>query len=262
MKVALSGDGGDELFSGYQRYQARTMLRWYTKLPRPLRQRGERLLRLLPEPDQHHSRSILKKAHLFCDVADRVEEETPYIAPIMFQRSLRIELAPDIVDRGHAPPQLLESAKADDLLQMMHADALVYLPQDILTKVDRASMAASLEVRAPFLDSSVVELAFSLPGKWHRHGMQGKRMLRAAFEDVLPAWLWKRRKQGFGVPIQHWFRSGLDSELEQLLNGPNLGPLRPIPVLALLNQHRSGQRDHGGRLWLLYSYLRWRTQNQ
>jgi asparagine synthase (glutamine-hydrolysing) len=260
VKVALSGDGGDELFSGYQRYQARAILRWYTKLPQPLRQRGESLLRALPEPDQHHSRNILKKAHLFCDVADRLKEETPYIAPIMFQRSLRLELAPDIVDRGHAVPQLLESARADDLLQMMYADALVYLPQDILTKVDRASMAASLEARAPFLDRTVVELAFSMPRSWHRRGMRGKRMLQMAFGDLLPGWTWNRRKQGFGVPLQQWFRHDLGRSLEQLAQEPDLGPLNATSIMRLLDQHRAGTRDRGNRLWLIYSYLRWRNR--
>ena len=259
VKVALSGDGGDELFSGYQRYQARAILRWYTRLPRSLRHRGERLLRSLPEPDQHHSRSILKKAHLFCDVADRLEEETPYIAPIMLQRPLRLELAPDIVDRGHAAPQPLESVQTDDLRQMMYADALVYLPQDILTKVDRASMAASLEARAPFLDRTVVELAFSMPRTWHRHGLRGKRMLQMAFGDLLPRWTWNRRKQGFGVPVQQWFRQDLGDALERLARGSDLGPLNAASVTRLLDQHRDGHRDLGNRLWLIYSYLKWRS---
>ena len=261
VKVALSGDGGDELFSGYQRYQARAILRWYTKLPRHLRKIGEKLLRSLPEPDQHHSRSILKKAHLFCDVADRLEEETPYIAPIMLQRPLRHELAPDIVDRGHAPTDLLESVQPDDLLQMMYADALVYLPQDILTKIDRASMAASLEARAPFLDRSVVELAFSFPREWHRSGLRGKRMLQMAFSDLLPRWTWERRKQGFGVPIQRWFRQDLGDALERLAREPDLGPLNGPSIIKLLDQHRAGRRDLGNRLWLLYSYLKWRDNS-
>ena len=259
VKVALSGDGGDELFSGYQRYQARSILRWYTKLPRALRQRGEQLLRALPVLDHDHSCSILKNAHLFCDVADRLKEEAPYIAPIMFQRSLRNELAPDIADRGHAIPHPLESAQEDDLLQMMYADALVYLPQDILTKVDRASMAASLEARAPFLDRSVVELAFSMPRAWHRRGLKGKRMLQMAFGDLIPSWTWDRRKQGFGVPLQQWFRQSLGDSLEQLARGTDLGPLRSESILQLLAQHRAGHRDRGNRLWLIYSYLRWRT---
>jgi asparagine synthase (glutamine-hydrolysing) len=258
VKVALSGDGGDELFSGYQRYQARALLRWYTRLPTGLRRAGEKLIRALPEPVHHHSRSVLKKAHLFCDVADRLNEETPYIAPIMFQRSLRMKLTPDIADRGHSVPEPLEVALDDELHRMMYADALVYLPQDILAKVDRASMAASLEARAPFLDRSLVELAFSLPRAWHRHGFAGKRMLRHAFGDLLPDWLWARRKQGFGVPLHHWFRQDLGLALERMASGPNVAPLNPKAILALLRQHQSGQRDLGHRLWLIYSYLQWR----
>ena len=260
VKVALSGDGGDELFSGYQRYQARAILRWYTRLPRGLRANLEHLLRMIPEPGDHHSRSLIKKAHLFCDVTERLDEETPYVAPVMFQRALRLKLAPDIVDRGHAPPGLPESTEPDDIARMMAADALVYLPQDILAKVDRASMAASLEARAPFLDRGVVELAFSLPRSWHRRGFSGKRVLHEAFGDLLPEWLWRRRKQGFGVPIHAWFRGPWGNTLSAFLSDSSTGPLQAEPVLDLLKQHRAGHRDHGYRLWLIYAYLLWRRE--
>ena len=258
VKVALSGDGGDELFSGYQRYQARAILRWYTRLPRGLRGNLERLLRMVPEPDQHHSRSLIKKAHLFCDVTDRIAEESPYVAPVMLHRELRIQLAPDLADRGHPPPNLPETTEPDDVAQMMTADALVYLPQDILTKVDRASMAASLEARAPFLDRAVVELAFSFPRSWHRSGLSGKRMLRRAFDDLLPEWLWSRRKQGFAVPIQEWFRGDIGDSLIQLSHEFPEGPIQHQFLANMLTMHRSGQRDFGYRLWSVYAYLLWR----
>jgi asparagine synthase (glutamine-hydrolysing) len=262
VKVALSGDGGDELFCGYQRYQARAILRWYTRLPVGLRGALQQALRSFPEPDQHHSRSLIKKAHLFCEVADRLDEETPYVAPVMLERSLRLQVAPDIVDRGHPPPGLPEATQPDDIASMMLSDALIYLPQDILTKVDRASMAASLEVRAPLLDRAVVELAFSLPRLWHRHGLNGKRMLKLAFGDLLPSWIWKRRKQGFGVPLHAWFRGDLGNVLEQRLRDTPLGPLNSQGVFDLLRQHRSGRRDLGQRLWLIHAYVLWRSQAQ
>ncbi|MCI5209100.1 MAG: asparagine synthase (glutamine-hydrolyzing) [Candidatus Electrothrix sp. ATG2] len=259
VKVALSGDGGDELFSGYQRYQARSILRWYTRLPKPLRSGVEKIIRAIPEPMAHHSRSLIKKAHLFQDILNRIEEETPYFAPVLYARDDYDALFPELQERGHRPPNIPEECDLDDIQRMMFADALIYLPQDILVKVDRASMANSLESRAPFLDRDVVELAFSFPRSWHRSGFAGKKMLQQSFSDILPATIWNRRKQGFGVPIHDWFRKELGKELEQLLE-EDQAPLNASRVLGLLEQHRQGHRDHGYRLWCLYVYLLWRNK--
>lgn len=260
VRVALSGDGGDELFSGYQRYQARAILRWYTRLPQPLRQLGERLVRALPEPMAHHSRSLLKKAHLFVDIVDRLQWETPYVAPLLYSRNQFQDLAPDLLRRGHPPPALPPETRFDEIGAMMAADALIYMPQDILVKVDRASMAHSVEVRAPLLDHKVVELAFSLPRRWHRHGIEGKRLIRKAFADLLPAGVWHRRKQGFAAPIHHWFRAELGNELEQLIHSvPAL--VSKTFMTSLLRTHREGRRDHGYRLWQLYIYLLWVSEH-
>jgi asparagine synthase (glutamine-hydrolysing) len=259
VKVALSGDGGDELFSGYQRYQARAILRWYSRLPAPLRRNIGKLIRSIPEPMTHHSRSLLKKAALFQDVVDRQEDERPYVAPLFYSnRDLRA-LIPDIAGAGHNPPGLPEECRADGIQEMMAGDAMVYLPQDILAKVDRASMAHSLESRAPFLDTGVVELAFSLPRRRHWRGFRGKRMLRETFADRLPSDIWHRRKQGFGVPIHQWFRGPLGEHLGELL-GRHDSPLAPDRVRSMLTAHRQGARDHGYRLWCIYVYLYWREQ--
>ena len=258
VKVSLSGDGGDELFSGYQRYQARSILRWYTRLPLGLRHLADSAIRALPEPMVHHSRSVLKKAHLFVDVVERQADETPYFAPLLHGRRAMARLAPDLLDRGHPPPAIPQQTHPDDIERMMLADALIYLPQDILLKVDRASMAHAVEARAPFLDRAVVELAFSLPRPWHRRGTTGKRMLRETFTDLLPEWLWQRRKQGFGVPIHAWFRGGLGDRMEAMLERDWDAPLQRDFVLELLSEHRSGARDHGYRLWPLFAYLMWR----
>lgn len=257
VKVALSGDGGDELFSGYQRYQARMMLRWYTRLPQSLRKNIARLIRSLPEPMAHHSRSLLKKAHLFADIADRLVAETPYFAPLMFSPAGLRELAPDTSGLGHRPPNIPETTTPDDLQRMMLADACIYLPQDILVKVDRASMAQSLETRAPFLDREIVELAFSFPRQWHRNGFKGKRMLYNAFNTLLPHPIWRRRKQGFSVPLHEWFRRSLGEKLRELLSD-DPGPLQSDFVFDLKKAHARGIRDNGNRLWLIYVYLLWR----
>lgn len=259
VKVVLSGDGGDELFSGYQRYQARTILRWYTRLPKFFRKSTKGLIKALPEPMSHHSRSLLKKAHLFLDIANRQQDETPYVAPPLYAQKDFCHLAPDLAGKGHAPPGLSVEIAPDSIWEMMRADALVYLPQDILTKVDRASMAHSLEARAPFLDKEVVELACSLPRPWHRRGFRGKRMLFEACSDLLPISIWARRKQGFGVPIHQWFKQELGARLEEIA-GQTDAPVNTEYVRELIRVHRAGRRDHGSRLWSLYLYLQWRHQ--
>lgn len=257
VKVALSGDGGDELFSGYQRYQARAIMRWYTRLPKNLRDNIASLIRMMPEPMAHHSHSLLKKAHLFVNAADRQEAESPYFAPLMFSPAQLRSLAPGLASHGHSLPNIPETTAPDDLQRMMLADACIYLPQDILVKVDRASMTHSLEARAPFMDRKVVELAFSLPRLWHRRGFSGKRMLRESFGGLLPVSVWQRRKQGFGVPLHEWFRGALGTKLRDLLTDDS-GPLKPGFVSGLLEEHVARRFDHGYRLWLIYIYLLWR----
>jgi asparagine synthase (glutamine-hydrolysing) len=258
VKVALSGDGADELFSGYQRYQARILMRWYTRLPRPVRAAADRLVRVLPEPMAHHSRSLLKKAHLFLDAVERYEDETPYTVPRLYTRQEFGELAPELGNCGHTPPGLPEQCRPDDIVQMMCADAMIYLPQDILLKVDRASMAHSLEARAPFLDREVVELALSLPGKWHRRRFAGKWMIKETFRDYLPAAIWKRRKQGFSVPLHSWFRGRLGDELVELCR-QDTGPVAVSHIRQLLQEHRRKVRDNSYRLWSIYIYLLFRN---
>jgi asparagine synthase (glutamine-hydrolysing) len=261
VKVVLSGDGGDELFSGYQRYLARCLLRWYTRLPHGLRRCGEQLLGVFPEPGVHHSASFLKMAHLFVDVSARMEEERAcaYVAPLNYTQDDLARLVPDLWRIGHQPPGLPLKACKDDIFQMMVADALIYLPQDILTKVDRASMAFSLEVRSPFMDRRVVELAFAMPRHWHRRGLRGKRMLQDCFSELMPEWVWKRRKHGFGVPVHQWFHSGLEGRLRMVLNEAS-HPLQNQFVETLITDHLNGRRDHGQRLWQIYIYLLWRMK--
>lgn len=254
VKVALSGDGADEFFGGYQRYQARAILRWYTRLPAGLRALAERALLALPEPGAHHSRSLLKKAHLFVDVARRVDAETPYTAPLMFHPQAYARLFPELAGRGYTPGGLPEECALDDLSRMLHADALVYLPQDILVKVDRASMAHGLETRAPFLDHKLIELAVTRRAGRHLRPGRGKRWLRSAFAGHLPPDTWKRRKQGFAVPVHQWFRGALGDRLEAAL-AQHEGFIDRREALSLLTEHRSGRRDHGYRLWMLHASL-------
>lgn len=260
LRVVLSGDGADELFGGYQRYLARTLLRWYLALPARLRQHAERYLRGIPEPLTHHSRSLIKKAHLFMDLVNRRESENPYIAPLMYTHEDFARLAPSLAESGHPAP-LMPVDPDDEIGILLRRDAAIYLPQDILTKVDRAAMAHSLETRAPFLDRQVAELALSLPSCQHHHGFLGKRLLRKTFRDLLPGTIWSRRKQGFAVPVHRWFRTGLQKQLLDLLATNSDLPLSGNFIKKLISEHESRTRDHGYRLWNLYIYILWMTDN-
>jgi asparagine synthase (glutamine-hydrolysing) len=254
VKVALSGDGADELFSGYQRYQARMLMRWYARFPNFMKNSIEKAVRLIPEPMSHHSRSILKKAHLFQDIVNRSNQNQSYVAPSMYSIEDFSQLAPALEGYGHEAPKIQGDEHVDDIMSMMASDAVVYLPQDILAKVDRASMAYSLETRAPFLDSKVLALAYSLPIHWHRKNFKGKCMLRDTFKELLPEKIWSRRKQGFAVPLHEWFRGKLGLDFEALL-AEGCGPLNKNFIQRMLYEHRNSSRDHGYRLWGVYVYL-------
>ena len=263
VKVALSGDGSDELFCGYQRYKARAILNTYRWVPTPVRKLIRGGVQRLPEPDTHHSRSILKKMHLFMDIVDRRESEEPYIAPIFFSNSVFSEIFPQLSQRGHEfKPPWKNNISIPDIKEMMLADTFVYLPQDIHTKVDRASMAHSLETRAPFMDTQVVELALSLPLEYGLSWRRNKKILADTFSDLLPREIWTRRKQGFAVPIASWFRGDLGKSLETLLhNAKDEVPFDSDQILNLLKRHRNQNKDFGYRLWLVYVYLVWKNES-
>ncbi len=256
VKVVLSGDGGDELFSGYERYRARTIMRWYTRLPTSLRSKAEKAIRVLPEPQAHHSRSLLKKAHLFANLSRRMSSETPYIAPRVHSDFSLNHLLPQISQEGHCAPELNPETELGDIEEMMLRDLSIYMPQDILLKVDRASMANSLEVRAPFLDHKLVELAFSLPLSWHRSFQGNKVMLKKIFQKTTPSDIWRKKKQGFGVPISEWLRADMGVQLNELI-GSFDSPINPDHARDLLKQHRAHKADHGFQLWQIYVYYLW-----
>lgn len=258
VKVALSGDGADELFSGYQRYTSRTIMNWYHRLPLKIRSNIEAVIRAIPEPHKHHSASLIKKAHLFADISKRIKDETPYRAPLFFSSEEFEQLLPGEWSNGNTIARELETTALDDIHQMMYADTLIYLPQDIMTKVDRASMSCSLETRSPFLDHKLVELAFSIPIAAHRKNLTGKHLLKKGFEHLLPPNIWQRRKQGFATPQSLWFKGPLGNQLTHLLEKTDT-EINKQYVLSLLQTHQSGERDYGGKLWLIYNYLSWKN---
>jgi asparagine synthase (glutamine-hydrolysing) len=260
VKVVLSGDGGDEVFGGYDHYpQALAEARRLDRLPTSARRALGAVAALLP-------RSALGKRWL------RHASLPPRLRFLdgesLFDRQARAELvAPPLAallarapDPLEARARLLERAPGDLLERLMRLDLLTYLPDDILTKVDRMSMAWSLEVRPPLLDTPLVEAVLRLPGCYKVRGRARKILLKRAMAGRLPPEILARRKRGFGVPIRHWMRGPLAEPVRAVLTDGRTrsrGLFQPRAVEALLAEHLSGRRDQSLALWSLLVLELW-----
>ncbi|MDR3444773.1 MULTISPECIES: asparagine synthase (glutamine-hydrolyzing) [unclassified Dyella] len=256
VKVVLTGDGSDEIFGGYARYMGRLLRQRYHMLPASLRSMIERGVLATPEPYAHHSGSLLKRAHLFVRLAR--EDRDAYIGPPAIRKETLAQLVPGL-GAGNSMSDRPWPDDPNELRHMLLQDCLVYLPQDILQKVDRATMMYSLEARSPFLDKALFEFVIRLPWQWHFSGMRGKRLLHAAMRGRVPDFIWKRRKQGFASPVSHWLRNWLGDELLAMTDSEDTGVVDAAGLHALLREHRAGRADHSQPLWLAYAYLRWRA---
>lgn len=268
--VSLSGDGGDEMFGGYSRYfWARNFSRAGRWLPGPLRrgagpamQRlvgvGNRLGRVLrPGSDEFLLGDQLAKASRFL-AKDSLHEVYFALMSVSDEPALRDARFNRKVDGFAGVGAAL--AGLDPYEQMMAIDAVTYLPEDNLVKVDRASMSVSLESRAPFLDRDVATLAWSLPTDYKISGKVTKRVLRAILDRHVPRALIDRPKMGFGVPLEHWLRGGLRDWAEQLLDPARLerqGLLNVDEVRRVWREHQSGGRNWQYRLWAILMLQAW-----
>jgi len=256
VKVVLTGDGSDEIFGGYARYAGRLLRQRYHRLPAALRSVVERAVLATPEPYAHHSGSLMKRAHLFVRLAR--EDRDAYIGPPAIRKETLARLVPGL-GAGNAMPELPWPNDPDEIRHMLLMDSLVYLPQDILQKVDRAGMMFSVEARSPFLDKELFEFVIRVPWRWHFNRLRGKRLLRAAMRGRVPDFIWDRRKQGFASPVSHWLRGWLGDDLLAMADSGNTGVVDSEGLRALLREHRVGSLDHSQPLWLAYSYMRWRA---
>lgn len=247
--VALSGDAGDELFCGYTRY-LRAACHWETvsRIPTPARRVLGNLLAILPTDSRR--RKAIAEALLAASDIDFYRVMTS-----QWQRPS------DIVIRSSEPdqPTLAEVAEGT-LHRMMFADNVGYLPDDILAKVDRVAMAASLETRVPLLDHRVVEFAWSLPLSMKIRNGETKWILRRVLEKYLPRELSERPKMGFGVPIGPWLRGPLRDWAEDLLSEQRLtqqGFFRPKVIRAAWRDHLSTRADLRDPLWSVLMFQAW-----
>ena len=269
--VALTGDGGDESFAGYERYAAMGLARRIGRVPLAPRL-AARAVRALPSGRSPRS-TPARVARLLETAALPAAERYGALIEV-FPASLRSELyepafaaslggagaraASDLVAQSHKESSGLELLSGMAGLQLL--DARTYLPDDLLVKADRASMATSLELRSPLLDHRVLELGISLPDSLRWSGRRGKVALRRAFAHLVPKELAARGKTGFGVPLGTWFRGPLRELAGDVLLGPRArarGQLRPAAVERLLAEHARGERDHGHRLWCLLVLELW-----
>ncbi|QDT48016.1 Asparagine synthetase [glutamine-hydrolyzing] 1 [Symmachiella dynata] len=265
--VSLSGDGGDELFAGYDRYKAVRIAEWFDGLPRPLQKMATlKLWQHFPASVRQKSRRRRLKRLLAALGEPRERRYLKWVS--IFDDQRRAGLLTDdfraaVGDADAAAPLLRayeECPNRDFVTRTTCADVLTYLPGDILNKVDIASMTYGLECRSPFLDHHVAEFAASLPIQAKLRGRQGKRILLETFGDLLPESIQSRPKMGFGVPLDHWFRHELKPMLQEtLLDGSalNRGYFRPAAVEQLVKEHLDGQWDHSYRLWSLLCLELW-----
>lgn len=265
--VALSGDGGDELFAGYDRYRAVQLAARFDRLPRALRAIcTSRLWQALPASVEQ--KSFRRRVKRFLAAIGEPPERRYLTWISIFDQHRRDALYTDEFREqlhGHDAADVIVDAYAacenrDFVTRTTCVDVQTYLPCDILTKVDIASMSHSLECRSPFLDHRVVELAAQMPLSLKRRGKQGKTILTDTFADLVPSSIQRRKKMGFGVPLDHWFRDELKPLLHDMLldsTALSRGYFREETIRSLIDEHTTRQWDHSYRLWSLLCFELW-----
>lgn len=264
--VALGGDGSDELFAGYDPFAALQAADMMGRLPAPVRKALERLVSVLPVSSRNMSLDFKIKQFfkgLRHDSPVRLQAWMGAFCPedqrlVLTEQAARRVLATDPMEPVRQ--RALDANLTHSVEAAIHYYLSWYLSGDILTKVDRASMAFSLEVRAPFLDNKLVEHVNALPANMkYRRGTR-KFILREAFRHVLPPQVLSRSKKGFGIPLTAWLRKDLAQEMRRVFAPSRLkrqGLFRPEQVSRLVQEHMAGKVDNRKPLWTLFVYQHW-----
>ncbi len=261
VKVVLSGDGGDEVFGGYTRYALDRKRSGFARLPRSFRQRVMQPLgRSLPHGAW--GRNYIHNVAL--DPLDRYIEDisifTKLNKPSLYTDGFRLQLG--ATEAAARFRECASRSRADDALDpLLYLDSKTYLPGDILTKVDRMSMAVSLEARSPLLDHKLIEFVCTrIPASMKMKGLETKHIFKQAVSDLVPAEILNRPKQGFGVPIEQWINQQLRDRVRGTLTEPRTqqrGYIEPRYVKILLDEHERGRRGHSAELWSLFILELW-----
>jgi asparagine synthase (glutamine-hydrolysing) len=261
VKVVLTGDGGDELFAGYERFAAARIAENYRRMPHLLQNSVKQLLGVMPEATTY--RSFVRRARRFVDGAALPLPERYLNWVGIFPPSLIRELLTDKIESdpvSHFQTYFDSSHDSDLIGQLLTVNMKSYLPGDLLVKTDRMTMANSLEARCPFLDHQLLEFSCTIPSELKLKGMTTKYILKRALKDIVPQEIIDRKKHGFGVPVGRWFRTSLNTYLRDTLLSPEAlarGYFHGSAVRRLIGEHESGKRDHGHRLWALLSLEVW-----
>lgn len=263
VKVVLSGDGADETLAGYDTYAADALQRAYRRVPTWLHD-GVMLPLSRLIPDSRRKVSVNYKAKQFIAQAHGDWRRAHYGWRLLFDDAHRRALLGD-ASVGHDPfveyhSYFDEVAGAGELNQALYVDIKTWLANDILVKVDRASMSVGLEARVPFLDPSLVEYSMRLPSSLKMSGLERKVVLRRAMKGRLPDGILHRKKSGFNAPVSDWLRTSLRPLVEDLMTGSKLVDVRHPSVRAMWSDHVNGRADHGFRLWALASLLMWERE--
>jgi asparagine synthase (glutamine-hydrolysing) len=267
VKVALSGDGGDEIFCGYPTFLADAPARWLlATLPPAARRVVGRLIDGLPASSKYASVDFLLKQFMRA-LPHPAEVRTQLLLGgiTAAEQSRLLSAGVRHALTGFDPYAELTTAieqleLRDPIERLIHHHARFYLADQTLVAMDRASMAAGLEVRAPFLDPRMVQLAATIPSEWKLHGWTTKYILKNALEGILPPTVIRRRKQGLGVPIGAWLRGPLRGVMESRLAPARVrhrGLFDPTAVTRLVSDHVEGRRDHRKILWALLMLDAW-----
>jgi asparagine synthase (glutamine-hydrolysing) len=256
VKVALGGDGGDELFAGYPTLQAHRLAGWYARAPGAVR-RGvvEPVVRRLPVSRSNLSFDFRARRFVAGAAAPVAERHQVWMGS--FSRGERAALLlADVAGDG-----VVEDYRSlDPLHQALMLDMRLYLENDILVKLDRASMMASLEGRVPLLNNDLVAFALGLPMSMKLRGLRSKFLFKRALRGVLLESILRRRKKGFGIPVAKWFRGPLREQMLEVLSAQRLrreGFFRVEEVQRLVDGHLAGRADNRKQLWTLFAFEEW-----
>ncbi len=264
--VALGGDGGDELFAGYPMYYAHTVAAKYLAIPSILR-RGliEPVVNALPVSTKNMSFDYKAKRFVRAANYDAVTRHHSWFGSFSVDQHEELftkdVLAQTDADIYRGVRELVGGSDAKNVIeQMQYADINFYLAEDILTKVDRAAMAVSLETRAPFLDPRIGQFAASIPVEYKLKGKSGKVILKEAMRDLLPHGILHRPKKGFGIPIAEWLKGRLNPLMHDMLAPERLnkqGLFNVDYVQRLIKEHETGRASHHKELWTLLVFQLW-----
>ncbi|MGH7764260.1 MAG: asparagine synthase (glutamine-hydrolyzing) [Candidatus Dormibacteraceae bacterium] len=266
VKVALGGDGGDELFAGYPTMQAHRLAGYYMRAPRLLREGlVEPVVRRLPVSRDNLSFDF--RARRFVGgarypIEERHQRWMGSFAPEDRMALLCADVRREIAGANPSPPQTtLIRDEGGGLNQVLLLDMRMYLENDILVKLDRASMMASLEGRVPMLNNDFVAYGTRLPLNMKLRGLRSKFLLKRALRGILPDSILNRPKKGFGIPVADWFRGPLKEQMLSVLSPDRIagqGWFEPAAVSRLIDEHLTGRRDNRKQLWTLFAFELWR----